>query len=323
MKTISPLLSDVEIDRSQTFKNLSIYPLISATGSQDVNYALFCADGDRSHVKISENPESLDESNLEVEFKSDRRYLILDGDELQTQRDTYISRVSAMIPAGKTATIPVCDLAQGRWVHEADTIQHSARKHFSKGTFEVLKRRREVPQTQFPTSRSFEVTIVRDLSVKREMDADNGNSVYVQNKSKLQKYLDSFTVLPSQIGAIFVVNGKVAGAHIFENETIFSSQMYSLIECYAADPIRIRSNISKRNSKKAANDFLSGILDTAIKPSPTPGEGEYFRFDDKYVIGGVLIVNHRIVHLCAIPESATVNTAEFRARKERAHVGAC
>ncbi len=321
MKTISPLLNDVEIDRSQTFKNLSIYPLISTTGSQDVDYSLFCADGDRSHVKISEKPDSLDESNLKVEFKSDRRYLVLDGDELQTQSDTYICRASAMIPAGKTITIPVYDLTQGRWAHESDTIRHSARKHFSKGTFEEFKRSREVPQTKFPTSRSFEVTIVRDPSVKKETDTDNGNSVYVQNKSKLQKYLDIFTVLPSQIGAIFVVNGKVAGAHMFENETIFSSQMYSLIECYAADPIRIRSNISKRNSNNSATDFLSDILDTTIKPSPTPGEGEDFRFVGKHVIGGALIVKHHIVHLCAIPESATVNTAEFRGLKFRARVG--
>ncbi len=322
MKTLAPLLSNVEIDRSQTFKNLSIYPLISTNGSQDVDYALFCTDGDRSHVKISEKPDSLDESNLRVEFKSDRRYLILNGDELQSQRDTYIARVSAMIPAGKAVTIPVYDLPQGRWIHESDTIQHSARKYFSKGMVEELKRSRDVPQTPLPTSKSLEVTIVRNPSSIKETETDDGSAVYVQNKSKLQNYLDNFTVLPSHVGAIFVVNGEVAGAHIFENEQIFASQLISLIDCYAADPIRIRSNINKRKSKNSAKDFLSDILDTAITPSPTPGEGEDFRFSESHVVGSALIVNHRIAHLCAIPESASVNTAEFRALKDRALAGA-
>ena len=104
MKTLSPLLSDVEIDRSQTFKNLSLYPLLSTSGSRNVDYALFSVDRDRNHVKISEKINPHEVSNLEVEFQSNRRYLILDGDELQTRQDTYISKVTAMIPAGEPIT---------------------------------------------------------------------------------------------------------------------------------------------------------------------------------------------------------------------------
>ena len=56
MKTLSPLLSDVEIDRSQTFKNLSLYPLLSTSGSRNVDYTLFSVDRDRnlSLIHISE-----------------------------------------------------------------------------------------------------------------------------------------------------------------------------------------------------------------------------------------------------------------------------
>ena len=318
MKTLSPLLSEIEIDRSQTFKNLSIYPLLSTSGSRNVDYALFSVDGDRNHVKISEKSNSHEISNLKVEFQSDRRYLILDGDELQTRQDTYISKVTAMIPAGELITIPVYDLTQGRWIHESDTIQHSARKHFSKGTVQEIKRSQKAQQAQTLASKSLEVTVVRGPSAKKESETEDGSAVYVQNKTKLQKYLDSFTVLPSHIGAIFVVNGEVAGAHLFESEKIFASKLASLIDCYAADPIRIRSKISKRKSKNAAKNFLSDILDSEIRSSPTSGEGDDLRFDNKSLIGGALIVNDRIAHLCAIPESASVNTAEFRARKDRA-----
>ena len=318
MKTLSPLLSDVVIDRSQTFKNLSIYPLLSASGWRDVNYALFSTDGDRNHVNISDQSNSHEVSNLKIEFQSDRRYLILDGDELQTRKDTYISKVTAMIPAGETITIPVYDLTQGRWIHESDTIQHSARKHFSKGTVQESKRSQKTHQAQIPTSDFLEVAVVRDPSAMKESETEDGSAIYLPNNTKLQKYLDSFTVLPSHIGAIFVVNGEVAGAHLFESEKIFASKLASLIGCYAAEPIRIRSNISKRKTKKAAKRFLSDILESEVKSTPTPGEGDELRFSNKNVIGGTLIISDRIAYLCAIPESATFNTTEFRALKERA-----
>ncbi|MDE0309105.1 MAG: hypothetical protein OXI60_04650 [Acidiferrobacterales bacterium] len=315
MKTLLPLLCDVEIDKSQTFRNLSMYPLQSATGSQTVDYTMFNAQVDTNRVRIVEKFSSQDNSDLKVGFTGDRRYLILDGDGLPTPDNIYICATSALLPAGEVVTLPVYDLKQGRWIHESDTIQHFARNFLSSGTSEKAQARR-------PESRSSEVAIEHDNRQEKQAQMDRESTHYTQNKAKLQDYLDNLTVLASHIGAIFVVNGEVAGIDLFENDTIFASQLASLIDCYAADPLKVRSTISKRKSKNAAAAFLSEIRNTPIMTSPTPGDGEGLRFESTTLIGGALRVDKRVVHLCAMPESAAVNTTEFRARKSRAQAAA-
>ena len=311
MNTLSNLLREVEIYRPQTFKNISLYPLISPSGGHDVDYALFSSDSDKKQVRISENLNSHGVSDLKVDNRGQRRYLILDGDELQAKQEAYICRVSVIVPAKIAINVPVYNMEMGRWIHESDMIQKSARTHFAKRTSNGARR------DLHPESRSLKVTVPNKTKSQPTSKGKDKDKAYVQSKTKLREFLEKFVILPSQIGVVFVVNGKVVGAELYENETIFAFLLPNLIDCYAADAIKIRSRISKRNSDKAVEDFMSGLGSSRIKDSPTPGEGKDFRFDNRDVIGGALVVNDRIVHLCALPESTFVNTADYRGRRER------
>ena len=311
MNTLSIHLREVEIDRPQTFKNISLYPLISPSGGHDIDYALFSNDIDKRQVRISENLNSRGVSDLKIDNRGQRRYLILDGEELQTKQETYISKISAMIPAEDAINVPVYNLEFGRWVHEADVIQKSARPHFAKRDSHGARR------DLHPESKSMKVKVAKNTKSQPASKSKDEDMVYVQSKSKLQEFLEKFVILPSQVGVVFVVNGEVVGAELYENETIFACLLPNLIDCYAADAVKIRSRISKRKSDKAVEDFMSGLESLRIKENPTPGEGKDFRFDNRGVIGGALVVNERIVHLCALPESTFVNTADYRGRRER------
>lgn len=310
-------MSDIEPDRPQTFKNISLYPLVSPDGGRDVDYQLFTGDIDMKNVRIYANRDDGDVPDLTIDNRGHHRYLILDGDELQAEQEAYIARVSAMIPTTESVVLPVHNLEFGRWVHESETIRNSARTHFPKRQPRETNDGRATQHGLNPESRTLKVTTGKDPKSLSAAKDKTESEFIVQNKSKLQDYLDELVILPSQVGVVFVVNSEVVGAELYENEVIFASVLLQLLDCYATEDILIRPPISNRASDKAVADFMSGIKESNLVQCSTPGEGADLRFDDKTLTGGALVVNDRIVHLCALPTSTIVNTAGFRGRRER------
>ncbi len=316
MNNLDQLLTDVDLGRPQSFRNLTVCPLVCARSNPDVGYRLFSTVSTHTEIDVSQVQVGDVASQLNINNKGLHRYLILDGDELQTSRSRYIAAVSAMLPAEQAIIMPVHGLESGRWNHESETLRHSGRTDFASGKTQHRKRRNEDRDSGPRRSARVEFP-ARDEHSGTRRDAE-GKSVYVDNKNKLQDFLEQFLVLPSQVGAIFVVNGRVAGLDLFESETVFAALLSVLIQCYATDPIRIRLTPGIRTSNRAASDFLARVRNARLTRHPTPGEGQQFRFDGNHLIGGALVVDDRIVHLCALPIGHNLNTAEYRARRERA-----
>ena len=317
MENLSTHLSGVEIGIPQTFKNLTVYPLTATAHTYDLDYSLFRKNAEHNKFDITEILNS-HVSNLEVKNADARRYLILDGDSLQAKEDAYISKVSAMIPAKQAIKLPVFDLMNGRWNHESDTFHASERYDVAEGKTMAIRKPYVRTSKDDPDARKMKVKILKEPDQQDTATVDTEDEIFVKNRTRPQEYLKNITVLPSQIGAVFVINSEVAGVDIFENERIFRENLPNLVDCYTSEPIRIRSNFKKRKADTEVTELWSEIQESTVRECPTPGEGEDLRFVDGDVIGGALIVKGRIVHLSALPKERLVNTPEYRGRRQRA-----
>ena len=64
-------------------------------------------------------------------------------------------------------------------------------------------------------------------------------------------YLEQFARVDSQIGAIFLINGKIAGLICFDSPAAFEKSFMNIVECYA---------------KKAVDEFSLKIMPKSLKP---------------------------------------------------------
>jgi hypothetical protein len=95
------------------YRNLTIFPLIDESGKEpdyltlDEALAQKCA-------KITELSESGSVPELRFVNESDKRVLLLDGEELVGAKQNRILNLRILVPAGKTLVIPVSCVEAGR-----------------------------------------------------------------------------------------------------------------------------------------------------------------------------------------------------------------
>jgi len=119
-------------------------------------------------------------------------------------------------------------------------------------------------------------------------------------KDHLSEYLKAFRLVDSQLGALFAINGKVAGLECFGHRQTFSKFFKKLIQSYALDAIDMIEE-PKADHVPAADTrrFMEGIQKAPRKSYPSLGLGENIRAEGPFVSGAALLYNEAIFHLSA------------------------
>ena len=61
--------------------------------------------------------------------------------------------------------------------------------------------------------------------------------IYEKDRSSIQEYVSHFSQIDSQVGAIFMINGKIGGLDSFGKPDSFSRVFKKLADSYALDAI--------------------------------------------------------------------------------------
>ena len=123
---IKNYLEQIKVGRKQSFKNLSIYPLLS-TYSSGLEYLLLdeaLAGGFMEVVEL-DNDGSVRE--LKVVNKSPEMILILDGEELVGAKQNRIVNTTILVQANTTIVIPVSCVEHGRWSYDSPSFHSQER----------------------------------------------------------------------------------------------------------------------------------------------------------------------------------------------------
>jgi hypothetical protein len=128
--------------------------------------------------------------------------------------------------------------------------------------------------------------------------------VFDKEAPVIREYLEGFALVERQVGAVFLVNGKVVGMDAFGKAVTFSRVFKNLLESYALDAVnRFEKKTDAGNVAKAASDVLAAASGAKAESRPSVGLGMDLRLESNSLIGFALQHEGRVVHICLFPNT--------------------
>ena len=175
--TIKAYLTKIQIGAEQSFKNLSIFPLLS---DYFIPFDYLTVDDavSKDLVEVMEIQQNGSVPKHKVVNKSGQTILIYDGEKLVKSGHQWNIGTTLLIPVKETVVIPASFIKKNRSPHN-------------------IKRTR--------------------------------NQGHVKSS---RDYLENFARVDSQVGTLFVINGKVAGMDCFGRPDVLEKTFMKMIEGY-------------------------------------------------------------------------------------------
>ena len=125
-------------------------------------------------------------------------------------------------------------------------------------------------------------------------------AMYDGFRSKLDGFLEQLEAVPRQVGALFAINGIVAGIDVFDSQATWRRSMHKLVQSYGLDALD-QSPLRVPDAKPQPKRFLATLKKAPQERFPAIGMGEDVRINGRTIVGGGLVVDGKVIHLVAFP----------------------
>ena len=302
---LSTLSSRISLGPSQTFRNLTVVPLLDslspAAGWLTLDDALA-----RGVTEITEVSEAGSVPQLRLLNRSDEPVFLLDGEELIGAKQNRILNLSILVPGRTNLDIPVSCVEQGRWSWRAGGFSSADRVIYSK-----LRRNNAEAVTRSLASvgdrRGDQGTVWEDIaskSARMSVHSDTGaaSAMYERYREDLDEFVSSIEGAPGQVGAAFVVNGRFAGLDLLAGPDLLARLLPKLVRSYALDAIDGDEASSPGGGSvtagmRAIEGALQAVAHMTTASHPAIGLGKDLRLKGDGLVGGALIAEGALVHL--------------------------
>ncbi len=294
-------LEQLEIGQKQFYKNLAVYPLLSEY-VVTLDYLTLDEAMSQDAIDVVEIDKGGSVPELKVINKSGKMILILDGEELVGAKQNRIVNTTILITANATTVIPVSCVEQGRWAYTSNKF--------------VSEQRRMAPEMRAALAADVSFSLKRDrgyrsdqsalwdrISAKADRldvmsDSMEMAAIYRKETPAIKEYVDHFELVDHQIGAVFLINGKVVGMDCFGKAETFSKTYRKLTESYALDAIDMSEKEKKyKVSRKDAEKLLKTAANGRVESHASVGLGTDCRLESKSLTGFALAHKEQILHM--------------------------
>jgi hypothetical protein len=253
-------------------------------------------------VEVTEVREGGSVPELKVVNNSPRMVLILDGEELVGAKQNRIVNTTILIQGKSTTVIPVSCVEQGRWAYESPRFRSQERVMPS----HLRAMKAEQVHRSMRTSAGFRAdqgAIWNEIAGQAaRMGAESPtmamSRIYEKEESSIGKYLKHFRLVEMQVGAVFLINGKVVGLDTFGKPETWAKLFKKLVESHALDAIDwFQGESSAKAVKSQVTDFLQAARSAAVETCPSVGLGMDCRWESAKVTGFALTHEEQVLHL--------------------------
>jgi hypothetical protein len=296
-------LAALKLGESQTYSNLTLFPLIG-DGDPAPEYLLLDEALDRQFVRVTEVSTGGSVPELALENGSDEMVLLVDGDELIGAKQNRVLNLSILVAGGKRLTIPVSCVEQGRWAYRSPEFQAANRTLFARARARKTQSVSEALRTR-GERRANQSQVWADVAAKADAlgvvsETLAMSDIYVDRDAQIAAYVRAFRPLPAQRGAVVAIGGKVVGVELFDSAAAFSRYLEKLVRAYGLDAIERKADAPPASASESdARAFLDRLCATQAERFKALGEGEDIRLTGQGVAGGALAAGGRLVHLAA------------------------
>jgi len=300
-KIIGNFLDQLKVGRKQSHKNLALYPLLS-TYAIGLDYLLLDEALSDNLIEVVEVSEGGSVPELKVVNKAARMVLILDGEELVGAKQNRIVNTTILVDRNSTLVIPVSCVEHGRWSY--DSPRFKTQNRMMSSNLRAMKSEQvsfSVRSTgEFRSDQGAIWEEIADKAVRMEAHSPSGAmaAIYDKERPSIDEYIKDFHLIDSQVGAIFMINGQIAGMDAFGKPDTFSKIFKKLLESYALDAIDWYEEGKEYKALKSEVTKFRKAADAAgSEGQPGVGLGTDFRIESRRVTGFGLVLNEKVLHL--------------------------
>jgi hypothetical protein len=300
-ETIKNYLEGFKIGRKQSHKNLAMFPVLS-TYFLDLDYLLLDEALAAGVIEIVEVAKDGHVPELRVINNSPDMILILDGEELVGAKQNRIVNTTILVQGDTTIIIPVSCVESGRWTYNSPSF--SSKERLMSYSLRAMKS--EQVKSSLRSSgnyRSDQGEIWHEISekAKRRKAESPGmamGEIYEKDKPSIDEYIKHFSLIDLQVGAVFMINGKIVGMDTFGKPDSFSKVFRKLVESYALDAVDwLEPEKEYHNRKGDVTQFMANALGAETESRPSIGLGTDLRMESKEITGFALALDEKILHL--------------------------
>ena len=301
MTVIAKRLAQVVVGSPLHHLNLTLYPLL-AEGPATPDYRLLDEALSDGSARIEEVSEAGSVPELCFINMGERPVLLLDGEELVGVKQNRILNLSVLAPAGQRIVIPVSCVEAGRWHADSPALHSARRTHYATGR---ARKSADVSESlrQYGSRYSDQRAVWRDIEGKsRRLGVVSRTgaaaAMYDCLRRRLDTYQGAFSPQAYQCGALFAINGRLQGLDLFDSPATLAAVLDKLVESYALDAIDW-AEAPPADLPDAPQPWIDALAAAGIETFPALGEGEDWRLHSAGVVGGALVKEGRLIHLCA------------------------
>jgi len=320
-EVIREYLNNSKTGERQSYKNLTMVPLISPDFAA-LDYLLLDETLAAGLIEVAEVSTGGSVPELKVVNKSEKMILLLDGEELVGAKQNRIINTTILIATKSTTVIPVSCVEQGRWSYRSDRFYSEERVMSSDlrakkvaQVYASLKNRGNYMADQGAIWDEIEAKASR---LKAQSPSMAMSGIYEKETSSLREYTGHFQSVEEQTGAIFLINGVIAGLDAFGKHHTFAKVFTKLLQSYALDALDWYKPDRKHTGKEGIESaFLQNILAARMEARPSVALGTDLRFQSEAVIGSALIMEGHLLHLTAFERDDRIASGRMDSRMER------
>jgi len=306
------------------FENLTMFPLIGEDAGRG-DYLTLDEALARKLVRITEVSESGSVPELRFVNESDRKVLLMDGEELVGAKQNRTLNISILAAAHSTLPLPVTCVEAGRWAHASAEFASAERTHYAAGRAQKHASVSNSLNTSGGRSAD-QGQVWADIDAKaRRMSTTSAThamaAMYEQNVSSVEQFVEALPAQARQRGALFAIGNEIIGCDLFDSAVTLSKLLPKMVRSYALDAVDRHSAGSGAAQTPRAADvraFLDRIAAAETTQFPAIGLGEDVRLQAAGIAGGALVVEDVVVHLGAFAVAAEPQEAASGATLSRA-----
>jgi len=298
---IKNYLEQMKVGRKQSYKNLALYPLLS-TYNLGLEYLLLDEALSENLIEIVEKDDGGSVPELRVMNKSNKMILILDGEELVGAKQNRIVNTTILVNGNATIVIPVSCVEHGRWSYDSPRFQ-SKERMMSSNLRAMKSEQVNYSVRSSGEFRSDQGAIWDGIAEKADRMAAPSPTgamaaIYDKERPSIEEYVKPFHLIDSQVGGIFMIDGKVAGLDAFGKPGTFSKVFKKLLESYALDAIDWYAPDKECKALKSeVTKFRKAALAAGAEGHPSVGMGTDFRLESGKVTGFALTLDDKVLHI--------------------------
>ena len=304
MKSVVTFLKNTRLAKKQVHKNLTMFPLLSPDLIEPYYLTLEQAI-EAGCIEITEVDESGSVNDLALKVTGRKPVLLVEGEELKGAKQNRLINASFLIAGGTRTKLPVSCVEEGRW-------RYASRQFSSGNKMMHASVRREAQQAVKSNlergggHRSDQGRIWNNIAeTTRRMKVASPTmamaDVFDSYEDKLADYTGRFHLMEQQAGALFAIDGKIAGLECFGSHDTFGRFFKKLVQSYALDAL----DRSERKEKipsvppAKARAFVASAVKSKGRRHKAVSLGETISFESRIVSGAALADINKVLHLSA------------------------